>query len=146
VARRESKKIIDFQYGLDLHTNRSVVRLMPAALPRPCRYPGCGVVNDPPNADGYCSTHRREAAWGGRAKGSAHRRGYGVAWRRLRGDVLAREPLCRACHAAGRVTVATEVDHIVPKARGGGDDQGNLQPLCAACHATKSAAEGAQRP
>ncbi|MGI8657415.1 MAG: HNH endonuclease [Candidatus Limnocylindria bacterium] len=37
---------------------------------------------------------------------------------------------------------ASEVDHILPRARGGGDE-GNLQSLCHPCHAAKSAQERA---
>jgi len=49
--------------------------------------------------------------------------------------VLRRDPLCRACGHA----ISTEVDHIVPKARGGTDEESNLQGLCSACHAAKTA-------
>lgn len=77
---------------------------------------------------------------------SAHKRGYGAAWARLRLSVLADEPLCRHCAAVGRVVQATDVDHIVPRARGGTDDKANLQPLCHACHSRKTyASDGAFR-
>lgn len=69
-------------------------------------------------------------------------------WHRLRAIVLAREPLCRACTAAGRTTVATSVDHIVPRqvAPDLAYVETNLQPLCDPCHAAKSAGErGARR-
>lgn len=57
------------------------------------------------------------------------------------------EPLCRACHAAGRSTVAEEIDHIVPLFKGGTDDFANLQPLCKSCHADKSRQDGsAEKP
>ena len=36
----------------------------------------------------------------------------GRTWQRIRLQVLAEEPLCRACQAADRVTAAAEVDHI----------------------------------
>ena len=49
------------------------------------------------------------------------------------------EPLCRHCKAAGRVTVATVIDHIVPLAKGGSNDKSNYQPLCVACHDAKTA-------
>lgn len=48
------------------------------------------------------------------------------------------EPLCRKCAERGRVTVATEIDHIVPLSEGGSNDRSNLQPLCKACHAAKT--------
>ena len=72
---------------------------------------------------------------------SAHRRGYGSAWRERRILFLQRNPLCAHCLAAGRTTPATDVDHVVAKARGGTDDPRNLQALCHACHSTKTAAE-----
>lgn len=69
---------------------------------------------------------------------SASSRGYGAAWRRLRALVLSQEPLCRPCAAAGRVTAATEVDHLKPKAKGGADDLENLMPICRPCHHDKT--------
>lgn len=64
---------------------------------------------------------------------------------RLRREVLDASPLCVHCHAKGRVTLATEVDHIVPIHLGGSDDLANLQPLCAPCHAAKTAQEAGAR-
>jgi 5-methylcytosine-specific restriction protein A len=77
---------------------------------------------------------------------SRQARGYGAAWDRLRKQVLTREPLCRMCHVKGRVTAATEVDHIKPKAKGGTDELSNLQPACQPCHKAKSAAEMGRTP
>lgn len=71
----------------------------------------------------------------------------GRPWRRLRDAVLKRdEHLCQPCKAAGGLTLATQVDHIVPKARGGTDAMENLQGICAACHAVKSQREAHARP
>jgi 5-methylcytosine-specific restriction protein A len=60
-------------------------------------------------------------------------------WRAIRAMVLAGEPLCRECIKAGRITGATQVDHI------DGDDSNNaghnLQPLCAPCHSSKTSRE-----
>lgn len=72
-------------------------------------------------------------------RGSAHSRGYGVAWRRVREVVLQAEPLCRHCMERGMVTPAVEVDHIRPLRDGGTNDRENLQPLCCACHDDKTA-------
>jgi 5-methylcytosine-specific restriction endonuclease McrA len=52
--------------------------------------------------------------------------------------------ICQVCKREGRITPATECDHIKPKAEGGSDDPVNLQAICKACHAVKSAAEGAK--
>ena len=58
---------------------------------------------------------------------------------------LMRHPVCEdpfGVHAArGELVPATEVDHIVPKARGGPDAWDNLQALCKSCHSRKTAVE-----
>lgn len=71
-------------------------------------------------------------------RGSAHSRGYGVAWRKVREVVLQHEPLCRHCMQQGQVTAAQEVDHVVPLSEGGTNDRENLQPLCVGCHHAKT--------
>jgi 5-methylcytosine-specific restriction endonuclease McrA len=44
------------------------------------------------------------------------------------------------CDAKGRVTPATELDHIIPLHKGGEDnDPDNWQGLCAECHKDKTA-------
>lgn len=76
-------------------------------------------------------------------RGSADERGYGAKWRKLRAAILSDEPLCRACHAAGYVTPASEVDHIIPH-KGNQKlfwSMTNLQPLCKSCHSRKTARE-----
>ncbi|EJG27017.1 HNH endonuclease domain protein [Acinetobacter baumannii IS-123] len=45
------------------------------------------------------------------------------------------------CRAVGRVSPATDVDHIKAKAFGGTDDPDNLQSLCGTCHKEKTAKE-----
>lgn len=116
---------------------------MPMAALSPCRVPGCAVL-------GPCPTHGRVLA-----REKAHRRPhwnvqrwyYRVEWvhpvRGLRAQVLRENPLCVQCQAEGRVTVAVDVDHIIPHA---GDwarfsDRGNLQGLCRAHHTQKSRRE-----
>lgn len=70
-------------------------------------------------------------------RGSAASRGYDATWRRLRAAHLAQHPLCRFCEQAGRVTLATVVDHIDPF-KGRDDprrlDPKNLASLCATHH------------
>ncbi|MHB8397811.1 MAG: HNH endonuclease [Candidatus Limnocylindrales bacterium] len=61
----------------------------------------------------------------------AHRLGWG--WSATRAAWLTGHPCCAVCGAA-----ATEVDHVVPRAWGGGDER-NLQSLCRACHRAKTA-------
>lgn len=64
-------------------------------------------------------------------------------WRRLRIYVIASEPLCRYCKEQGRVTVAVDIDHIIPLAKRPdlAFDQNNLQPLCRPCHSGAKQAE-----
>lgn len=42
------------------------------------------------------------------------------------------------------MTKAASVDHVVPKAEGGTDDDDNLQSICEPCHAVKTAQESAR--
>lgn len=73
----------------------------------------------------------------------------GRPWRRKRERILMRDGhLCQPCRASGFVTLANQVDHIVPQAEGGSDDDANLQAICGPCHAAKTKAEagrGARR-
>jgi 5-methylcytosine-specific restriction protein A len=80
---------------------------------------------------------------------SAQERGYGRAWQRLRLAVLKRDRFlcqCARCKANARVRVATEVDHIVPKAQGGTDDMANLQAIASECHRIKTQIENGATP
>lgn len=114
---------------------------MPYKAAHPCAQPGCPELV---HEGRFCPTHRRQQ-WRARAEesGTASQRGYGSAWRKLRLLVLGAQPLCAdpfGIHEAdGQVVVATDVDHIVPKAHGGDDSMENLQPLCRDCHQRKSA-------
>ena len=110
---------------------------MPRRAPSACSYPGCGELVA--GGTGRCPKHKR-VPWqeGDRTRPSAAERGYGARWQRMREAILALEPLCRPCKQAGRVTPATEIDHIIPKARGGTDAPDNLQPICRDCHKAKT--------
>lgn len=106
---------------------------MPTSPPKPCTE--CGVlVHD---GTQRCSAHKRPK-WERRA---AYKREAGRPLQRKRAALFAREPLCRACSRAGRVTVATIRDHIKPLAEGGTDTPDNEQPLCDDCHREKTLAE-----
>ena len=103
-----------------------------------CAAQHCGALVE----RGYCDQHRRAKE---QARGSRHERGYDAQWSRVRAIVIAREPLCRACAAQHRATVALDVDHIVPIDEGGARyDLDNLQPLCRACHNAKTRAQNAK--
>jgi 5-methylcytosine-specific restriction protein A len=89
------------------------------------------------------STVSTPRKWAATSRGSASERGYGYAWQKLRAAVLKRDTgLCQHCIKQGRSVVAKDVDHIVPKHRGGTDDHANLQSLCVECHKVKTAHEG----
>lgn len=73
--------------------------------------------------------------------GSLHLRITGRRWTETRALLLAVEPLCRMCKAKGLVTLAEEIDHVVPLHKYQGDDPHapeNLQPLCKPCHQDKT--------
>lgn len=69
----------------------------------------------------------------------------GRPWRRKRDAAMKRDAyLCQPCKAAGRITLATQCDHKVPRAEGGTDQDDNLQAICDACHDAKTRAEAAR--
>ena len=65
----------------------------------------------------------------------------GTTWMTRRAKWFRAHPLCCVCQAAGIARVADELDHIVPLARGGADDDSNYQSLCVECHRAKSKRE-----
>lgn len=76
------------------------------------------------------------------SKESRHTRGYGTQWTKDRALILRRDSgLCQVCMRAKRVTHATQVDHITPKAQGGTDALDNLQAICKPCHTVKTIME-----
>jgi 5-methylcytosine-specific restriction enzyme A len=76
---------------------------------------------------------------------SRHERGYGASWVKIRARILTRDHyLCQPCLAKNRPTPATEVDHVTPKAKGGTDDDDNLQAICHDCHKAKTEVEAAE--
>ena len=112
---------------------------MPIAAPRPCTHPGCGVlVRD---GSGRCAKHPKPQ-WSKPA--TATKRITGRKLQAMRADLFARDPLCAECKQQGRVTLATQRDHIKSLAEGGADADDNVQGLCAPCHDAKSKAESAR--
>ena len=109
---------------------------MPIAAPRLCTHPGCSaLVRD---GSGRCARHPKPA-WAKPV--TATKRITGRRLQAMRADLFAREPLCAECQRLGRVTLATQRDHIKPLAEGGADDDTNVQGLCEPCHEAKSLAE-----
>lgn len=62
-------------------------------------------------------------------------------WRKVRAQVLAKEPTCRLCRLVGLDQAAVEVDHVVGLAERPdlAFTRSNLQPLCVRCHRRKEA-------
>ena len=107
---------------------------MPTAPARLCPGPGCR--NRQPCAEHIKTPWNHDGL-------NAHARGYGRAWRARRLEILARDGyLCQACRRRGVATLATTVDHILNKARGGTDDASNLEALCETCQQRKAGREG----
>lgn len=116
---------------------------MPLAAKRPCRKQQCPELVD----SGYCDEHAEHSKEADRWRGSAASRGYDADWRRVRLLALKRDKyLCVHCLAAGRVTSAFDVDHIIALCDGGARlDIDNLASLCRPCHRTKTAADARRR-
>ena len=75
-------------------------------------------------------------------RGSRHQRGYGWEWEKTVKRIKARaEGLCEHHLKQDIVHLGTECDHIIPKARGGTDDDSNLQWICGEYHREKTARE-----
>lgn len=112
---------------------------MPVAAPRPCTHPGCGVlVRD---GSGRCAKHPKPQ-WSKPA--TATKRITGRKLQAMRAELFASNPLCAECKQQGRVTLATQRDHIKPLAEGGTDTDDNVQGLCGPCHDAKSKTEAAR--
>ena len=83
---------------------------------------------------------------------SRQSRDYGAEWDKLRLEVLRRDNglcQCSHCKAAGLITIASEVDHIVSRARAKQlgwskartEDPANLQAINTECHKRKTIEE-----
>lgn len=65
------------------------------------------------------------------------------AWGAIRARTLTENPLCVACMSAGRVSLASHVDHVFPWQLWGREafTRNLFQGLCPKCHGIKSAEE-----
>jgi 5-methylcytosine-specific restriction protein A len=73
-------------------------------------------------------------------------RGYSYRWKKYSRERLARFPICAACEASDRSTLAACTDHIRPISDAGERDPlfwdaDNHQSLCWPCHSRKTAKE-----
>lgn len=70
----------------------------------------------------------------------------GSSWMATRDRIFTRDHgMCQPCKTAGRLAVAAQVDHIIPREQRGSDDDSNLQSICDDCHKTKTKAEARMR-
>ena len=116
---------------------------MPDFPARPCRRASCtALVRD---GSSYCQAHqsdRKVGKFADERRGTRQERGYGAEWEKTRKRILSRDKgLCQVCMTEGKLRPAKQVDHKVPKAEGGTDEDGNLQAICVPCHQAKTAAE-----
>ena len=110
--------------------------------PKPCAKDRCpALVYD---GGGWCEKHKPvEGKFADPYRGSRHARGYGNEWSRKRLRILERDNhLCQVCLPQSLISLATQVDHIVPRAAAGTEDDDNLQGICVDCHKAKTALEG----
>jgi 5-methylcytosine-specific restriction enzyme A len=112
---------------------------MAIAVPRPCTQPGCPALV----LKGRCPQHTTENQRQiDRYRGSRHERNYGTEWERKRERILERDfHLCQVC----LVRTASEVDHRIPRALGGSEEDSNLQSICSTCHDEKTGRETGAR-
>jgi 5-methylcytosine-specific restriction protein A len=62
-----------------------------------------------------------------------------AAWQRTRERILERDMgMCQCERCKGQDLIAHEVDHIKPRAKGGTDDDSNLQAMNTDCHKRKT--------
>ena len=75
----------------------------------------------------------------------AEQRIRGRKWMTIRERWFRAHPLCVKCEEMGRVTMASQLDHVVPLIDGGRDDESNYQSLCTDHHSEKTALEAKAR-
>src|SRR5688572_14510636 len=101
---------------------------MPYAPKRYCAQPGCSHLVP-------CPVHVRTPFRS--PTHAAPKRITGTRLQRLRRQLFERTPLCVLCEQAGRVTIATVRDHIIPLSQGGSENDANCQALCWDCNELK---------
>lgn len=87
-----------------------------------------------PKAKTHKSSQERDHRQGKRLYATNH-----PVWRAIRMEQLSHEPLCRMCTEQGKVTPATDVDHIDGDSHN--NRPSNLQSLCRPHHSSKTVRE-----
>ena len=73
---------------------------------------------------------------------TANARTRGSVWMKIRDAIMRRDlGICQSCVRAGKLSTATQVDHITPLIAGGTDAYSNLEAICDDCHKDKTVAE-----
>lgn len=103
-----------------------------------------GALYDREAAPGYrcppcqaIATKRRNTDPPGRP--SAAQRGYGADWRRVSAKVIAGATACHWCGGEFTKADPATADHVIPKARGGTNDEQNLVPAHRSCNSRRAA-------
>ena len=68
---------------------------------------------------------------------SAAQRGYGAEWRRVSAKVIAAAVACHWCGGEFTTDDPATCDHIIPKARGGTNDEQNLVAAHRSCNSRR---------
>lgn len=106
-----------------------------------CSYLGCG--NERSALNSFCMEHGGKG-FNDSAKRKQSNAMYKTAhWLRTRTRQLSRQPLCQSCATQGKVSAATEVDHVFAWSQIGQEAFAvNLfQSLCKNCHTVKTSLE-----
>ena len=83
----------------------------------PCLTPRCPDMAAYRGRCRTCNQRRERERGGGSPKG----------WRKIRARILKRDPFCKW---EGCSVPSQDVDHIIPRVAGGGDEDSNLRGLC----------------
>lgn len=70
---------------------------------------------------------------------SASQRGYGADWRRISAKVIATAVACHWCGGTFTRDDPATCDHVIPKARGGTNDEQNLVAAHRSCNSRRAA-------
>jgi len=77
---------------------------------------------------------------------TAAQRGYGADWRRISARITANAVACHWCGLEFTEDDPATADHLIPKARGGTNDESNLVPAHRSCNSRRAAQARRQRP
>ncbi|GHV12204.1 hypothetical protein FACS1894219_04680 [Clostridia bacterium] len=105
---------------------------MPCKPQKPCTFPGC--PNLTPGT--YCDTHRKAEAkrYNRYERNPATAKHYNGAWKKIRADYIAANPLCEMCRRESYLVPASLVHHIRFVEDGGRAETSNLMSVCVHHH------------